>query len=156
MNSNFGFGKCSAHIKSSVDIFQTKFRTKVRFLLDFWQDLSSSSLPPKKLAFIGRPANQRPVFMQETAWTHVLTQKKLTLVLWGEGEMNIVWQNSSKCYLQFVHKKDKYIPQEFQKFWQNAISLDFQFEKGQYVLCTSHAMWINSTHFFFTYCEKIT
>ena len=78
------------------------------------------------------------------------TQKKLTLVLWGEGEMNIVWQNSSKCYLQFVHKKDKYIPQEFQKFWQNAISLDFQFEKGQYVLCTSHAMWINSTHFFFT------
>ena len=74
MSSNFGFGKCSAHIKSSVDLFQTKFPTKVRFFLDFWQDLSSSSLLPKKLAFIGRPANQRPVFMQETAWTHVLTQ----------------------------------------------------------------------------------
>ena len=46
-SSNFGFGKCSAHIKSSVELFRSKFRTKVSFSLDLRQDMSSSGLPPK-------------------------------------------------------------------------------------------------------------
>ena len=34
-SSNFGFGKCSAHIKSSVELFRSKFRTKVN---QIWLD----------------------------------------------------------------------------------------------------------------------
>ena len=69
--------------------------------------------------------------------------------------MNIVWQNSSKCYLQFVHKKRQIYPTRIPKIltecnfswlsiWKGTICIIYFTRDG------------NKFYTFFSHCEKIT